>query len=442
MEPGIDCGPLPLTITGHFISVDVPEVAVGEDIKATIDFYALNPGALYWATYLTVNSGFVLGGPVLLDKAREIGEEGGRKKTYNLGKMPDTTFTLFFHIFAHDDATHDWDWWEYDAFLEGYPTPLTYIDSRYKTISPGVAPPPELEFDLTRPTPSETPVLPGTAITLTCPITSRCSESVNASAKVIIYEGSIWPGHGDKIAEYDRTFYIEPNKTRNIVVSHTTIAGTIDRRDVQVEVYVDSELIKESEWDDIYYVTEAPPEYEGKIVSKELEVMGLATLPIPLIQLLDLNSKVKVHVTTRNIGLEKYHPNCQWEVKDPVGDLVSSYNHTAFDMASPGEESHFFEAIETFTLRDEGVYTIEIWLSVSESGELLDYWAGNLCTIAEEAPPPECTTDADCPPGYVCVNGVCVPEVEVKKEFHWAPVLIGAGAVIATVGIVATAKKE
>ncbi|MBA7688719.1 hypothetical protein ES703_97208 [subsurface metagenome] len=39
---------------------------------------------------------------------------------------------------------------------------------------------------------------------------------------------------------------------------HTAVAGTIDRRDIEVEVYIAGTLVKESEWDDVYYVVPAP----------------------------------------------------------------------------------------------------------------------------------------------------------------------------------------
>lgn len=118
--------------------------------------------------------------------------------------------------------------------------------------------PPELGFDLTRPTVSETPVDPGTPIDITCPIKSTCSEPVDATAKVIIYEGSIAPGHGDKLKEYDSgVFHINPGVTQGVIIrNHVTVEGTIDRRDVEVEVYVGGRLIKQSEWDDVFYVTQ------------------------------------------------------------------------------------------------------------------------------------------------------------------------------------------
>ena len=39
----------------------------------------------------------------------------------------------------------------------------------------------------------------------------------------------------------------------------TSVVGTIDRRDVGVQVRVEGRLITEDEWDDVYYVEEAPP---------------------------------------------------------------------------------------------------------------------------------------------------------------------------------------
>lgn len=133
-------------ITGHFISVEVPEVAVGQEIMATIDFYAQNPGALYWSTFLVADSPG-LGLRKLLDKARETFEEGGRKKTYSLGTMPNKEVAISFFLFAHDDAVYDWNWGEYAAWLDGFPIEVTHLASDYRFISPGAEPPPQ-GFDI------------------------------------------------------------------------------------------------------------------------------------------------------------------------------------------------------------------------------------------------------------------------------------------------------
>ena len=132
-------------ITGYFVSVDVPaELKVGSDILATIDFYAINPGALYWSTFLIVDSE---GLPLLrmLDKAREIGQEGGREKTYNLGKMPDRLVGFSFFLFGHDDASYDWDWQDYERWKLGAAVPFKHLDSAYRFITPIEEEPPEPE---------------------------------------------------------------------------------------------------------------------------------------------------------------------------------------------------------------------------------------------------------------------------------------------------------
>jgi len=141
--------------TGYFTEVTIPSsVAVSGEIKATVGFYAVNPGALYWATYLIADSPG-LGAPVLLDKAREIGQEGRRTKTYSLGRMPDKEIAISLFLFAHDDAGKDWDWGAYRGWLEGYPSGgFVHLASEYRFISPAAIPPPVerhqiLEVDIT-----------------------------------------------------------------------------------------------------------------------------------------------------------------------------------------------------------------------------------------------------------------------------------------------------
>jgi len=55
-------------------------------------------------------------------------------------------------------------------------------------------------------------------------------------------------------------------------------------------------------------------------------------------------------------------------------------------------------------------------------------------------PPPACKTDADCPPGYVCINGVCVPEKE--KKFPWGWIAIGGAGLAALVLLAPENKKR
>lgn len=128
-----------------------------------------------------------------------------------------------------------------------------------------------VDFELARPIVAPAEVTPGTAIIITCPVTSRCNRAQTVTAKVIIYEGSILPGHGAIIAtKTSPSFSISPGETYNVIVHHTAVAGTIDRRDIQVEVYVAGRLVKESEWDDVYYVT-VPPAADIRVENLTIE---------------------------------------------------------------------------------------------------------------------------------------------------------------------------
>lgn len=123
-----------------FNKVEIPPVAVGEEIKATIDFYAINPGALYWKSFLVVDSpGLNL--KKVLDAAREVGQDGGRQKTYSLGIMPDKEIAISLFIFAHDDASYEWNWGEYQGWMHDLSTNVTYLGSSYNFLNPATPTP-------------------------------------------------------------------------------------------------------------------------------------------------------------------------------------------------------------------------------------------------------------------------------------------------------------
>ena len=184
--------------------------------------------------------------------------------------------------------------------------------------------------------------------------------------------------------------------------------------------------------------------YMGQIISKVLSIAGGNEYNIPVSTQLPLDTKASIRVITRNTGSVKYHPCIVWEVRDKDAVVVTDYAHCAFDMASPGEESTFFEAIETFTLRKTGNYTVKFWLQTLEGGATIAYWEGKLCTVAGGPPPPECEIDADCPEGESCVNGVCVPENGGNGEgkFPWVPAaLITGGIIVAGAAVVSKKRK-
>lgn len=133
-------------------------------------------------------------------------------------------------------------------------------------------------------------------------------------------------------------------------------------------------------------------EYKGSITDKQLEVSGIADhLDIPVSEEITQDSRAKVHVYTRNTGNVGFHPCCKWQIKGPSGSTIDGgyYEHCTVDTASPGEVDHFWESIATFTLTDIGDYSIEMWLTVEETGELLDHWEGKLCTVSEAPVPAE-----------------------------------------------------
>ena len=121
-------------------------------------------------------------------------------------------------------------------------------DDLFYTIESGVS------FALARPSALPNPASPGSTVTITCPITSNSSEVKSVTANIKIYEGSILAAHGTLLSTKIVSFSISPGQTYNGVVTDIAVAGSIDRRDIGVEVYVGGQLITSDEWDDVFYV--------------------------------------------------------------------------------------------------------------------------------------------------------------------------------------------
>jgi len=160
---------------------------------------------------------------------------------------------------------------EYKIHAEAYPSPLRMLPTLAKTeLVSFLVGKPGIRFLLERPTVSpSTTVKPFTDITISCSVTSDCDKGYDITVKCIIYEGSFLPGHGDTLAEYTSELTpISPGETKTFDFSRRTVAGTIDRRDVEVQVFIGGSKVKSSEWDDVYFVSVE--------VAKEIAVESLA----------------------------------------------------------------------------------------------------------------------------------------------------------------------
>jgi hypothetical protein len=89
---------------------------------------------------------------------------------------------------------------------------------------------------------------------------------------------------------------------------------------------------------------------------------------------------------------------------------------------------------------------IEGWKNIAEttlliepSEIIIEGWKNIAETIFDMLLPIGCQTDEDCPEGYVCRNGVCVPEGGVGG-FPWAWLAVGGGA-LAAIALIISAQK-
>ncbi len=391
-------------ITGYFISVEVPEVAVGQDIKATIDFSALNPGALYWSTFLVADSPG-LGLKRLLDKARELGQEGGRKKTYTLGKMPDKAVSISFFIFAHDDAGYDWDWGEYQDWMIGFPIELTHLDSDFKFLSPGEEPPPppdDVSGIITRAAPSQFVV--GQPIDL--------EIDFNAYMESVYYQARGWEtslqavidGKSDSDAQthWGRDGSRTGESLHLGAMPDRTLTGTLT-------LYGRGMAIPQKDWQTLdtkdLVITASgeepppPPDDVSGIITRVVPSQFLIGRPI------DLEIDFNAYMESVYYQVRGWETNLQ-AVIDGLSDN-DAQTHWGRDGSRTGESLHLGAMPDrtltgTLTLRGRGMAIPQ------QSWQVLD--TKDLVITASGEEPPECSIDSDCPEGYVCRNGVCVPD--------------------------------
>jgi len=205
--------------------------------------------------------------------------------------------------------------------ISGVSDYISHIWNVYTTKAPEEV----IDFSLTRPTASPSEVSPGATVTITCPVTSKCTKSQTVTAKVYIYEGSIYAGHGTLITtKTSPAFSIAPGKSYDVIVNHTAIAGSIDRRDVEVEIYVGGKLVKESEWDDVYYVI---PEVELELLEVKIDPSGAGYVTVsPAPESGTQHNWYFPHGTTVYVTA---HPNSGYKFKSWSGEMTDTTDITA-----------------------------------------------------------------------------------------------------------------
>lgn len=103
-------------------------------------------------------------------------------------------------------------------------------------------------------------VSPGTSVRLQATINNRSTRngtyvSLPVVVKFRIHEGSFFAGHGTLIRTVSKGVTLPAGGSSAVTSpSYYSIVGTIDRRDVGIDVEYAGEIIASREWDDVYYV--------------------------------------------------------------------------------------------------------------------------------------------------------------------------------------------
>jgi Cys-rich repeat protein len=66
----------------------------------------------------------------------------------------------------------------------------------------------------------------------------------------------------------------------------------------------------------------------------------------------------------------------------------------------------------------------------------------NVATVITATPPIVCSTDADCPEGYICKDGVCVKKEQTWWQKYWWAVAAGGASALAALGLTKKRNEE
>lgn len=139
-----------------------------------------------------------------------------------------------------------------------YPEGAAAVDTFQGILCTAVSQEVPTGFSVSRPTASPYSAPPGNVL-LGCPVgISNAPTVVSFQVKCIVYEGSVLPGAGTKLWEQTKAVSLA-NGAHMVHFTHPSVVGTIDRRDVGVEVYYNGVKRAGGEWDDVFYVTQAQP---------------------------------------------------------------------------------------------------------------------------------------------------------------------------------------
>ena len=200
----------------------------------------------------------------------------------------------------------------------------------------------------------------------------------------------IWQGGFDEVVDGDDTIDIPTMPWLTLITTYVEVPITdaIDPAGSPYDIYAKADGLQSPKYLDVITIASGTPEDEGEIEKVELDLDD-AWQVIP--KAIEQNIKTRIRVTSRNTGTTSYHVTCKWQVKNPLGTTVDSYDRLSWDLASPDERNQFNKQIwDTFPLSTIGDYQVEIWLYNYDTNEQLDHLTTKLCTVSEAPePPPE-----------------------------------------------------
>ncbi len=362
------------------------------------------------------------------------------------------------------------------------------------------------EFTIDRPTayPYESP--PGPVL-LTFQVVPEITGVY--TFRVAVYEGSWLPGRGDWINSIDTPVYFVAGQPKEVQVIYSSTEREQTRRDVRVNIISRffqeaDQVVHDQEWDDVFYVRmpgvqvkvlrfailgeEAggeinfnPQALDAEGHYEEGTVVYLTAIVNPGFVFVTWRGEVDNPLSTSLYNTVTMSENrlvkaefalAEVEKLWPLEvDITPSQGGYVTTSPSPVDiDNHFTDGTVGKFIEDTRVqvaahpnagYEFVKWSDEIQGGVSYNptEWVSGVMDerktvkahFREVEIPPECAIDADCPTGYVCQEGVCIPEEvppeeepspeEPSVEFPWLPVALLAGGAIILVTAIKPKKK-